>query len=110
MGAYENDLDSPTAIRDRGERLPTEFKLNKNYPNPFNPVTVISYQLPVISNVDLKIFNLLGQQVATLVSEKQPAGEYKVEWKANGFASGVYYYRLKTDEGFVKTRKLVVIK
>jgi len=77
---------------------PKEFKLSQNYPNPFNPKTVISYQLPVNSAVELNIYNILGQKVATLVSEKQPAGSYKVEWDAGSFASGVYYYVIEASD------------
>jgi len=89
---------------------PEEFSLKQNYPNPFNPKTIFKYNLLISSEVDLNIYNLLGQEVATLVSEKQPAGNYKVNWDASGFASGVYLYRLQTDQGFMKTRKLVVLK
>jgi hypothetical protein len=87
-----------------------KYYLLQNYPNPFNPKTVISYQLPVISQVELSIYNILGQKVATLVSEKQTAGIYKIEWDATGFASGGYYYQLNTDEGFAQTKKLLLIK
>lgn len=92
------------------QNTPTEFSLSQNYPNPFNPKTVINYQLPVSSMVELSIYNILGQRVATLVNKKRPAGNYKVEWDASDFSSGVYFYRLKTDKGFVHTRKLVVLK
>ena len=82
----------------------------QNYPNPFNPTTTISYQLPAISKVDISIYNLLGQKVATLVSKKQQAGIYKIEWDASGFASGLYFYKLVTDENFVQSRKLILLK
>ena len=71
---------------------------------------MISYQLPAISQVELSIYNILGQKIASLVNEKQPAGIYTVEWVATGFASGLYLYRLKTDKGFAQTRKLVVLE
>jgi len=86
------------------------YKLLQNYPNPFNPVTVISYKLPVVSEIELSIYNLLGQKVATLVSEKQKAGNYKLEWDASRFTSGAYFYRLKTDKGFDQSRKPILIK
>lgn len=90
--------------------IPDRYQLFQNYLNPFNPVTVISWQLPVASHVDLSIYNILGQKVATLVNKKQPAGIYNVEWEAMGFAGGVYLYRLETDNGFVQTKKLVLLK
>ncbi len=93
-----------------GKSYPNKFNLSQNYPNPFNPKTTISYQLPKLSEVDLSIYNLLGQKVVTLVSKKQTAGSYKVQWDATGFASGVYLYRIGTDKGYVKTRKLVLLK
>ncbi len=85
-------------------------ELFNNYPNPFNPKTVISYQLSVASHVELTIYNLLGKPVVSLVSERQAAGNYQVEWDATAFASGVYYYQLRTDAGFMQTKKLVLMK
>jgi probable HAF family extracellular repeat protein len=90
--------------------LPEKFYVSQNYPNPFNQKTVIQYALPVTCQVDLSIYNLLGQNMAKLVSEKQPAGTYKMEWDASGFASGIYFYRLETDKGFVQTQKLILLK
>jgi hypothetical protein len=83
--------------------------LYQKYPNPFNPKTVISWQLAVSSAVDLSVYNILGQKVATLVNRKQKAGFYTKEWDASGMASGVYYYRLVAGE-FVSTKKLVLLK
>jgi len=90
--------------------VPKEFNLLQNYPNPFNPITVISYQLPVISELDLSIYNPLGQQVCTLVSEKQVAGNYSVQWDAGAYSSGVYFFKLSTVQGRTQTRKLVLLK
>jgi hypothetical protein len=90
--------------------IPHACMLNQNYPNPFNPVTVIIWQLAVSSNVDLSIYNLLGQKVATLVNKKQLAGVHSAQWDASRFASGVYFYQLRTDKGFVQTRKLLLLK
>jgi hypothetical protein len=86
-----------------------DFSLFQNYPNPFNPSTVISYQLPVSSHVELSIFNLLGQKVVTLVSEKQSAGIHQLNWDAKGLASGVYLYRLEAGE-FVQVKKLILMR
>jgi len=99
-----------TKLDEVSKSHPVHFGLNQNYPNPFNSSTVISYQLPKSSNVDLSVYNLLGQKVATLVSQYQQAGRYDVAWDATGFNSGIYFYRLKTPDGFKKTRKLVLLK
>ncbi len=85
------------------------FKLYQNYPNPFNPKTIISYQLSVISDVELSVFNLIGQRIATLVLGRQPAGYYEVEWDAAGISSGVYFYRIKAGE-FTETKKFILQK
>jgi hypothetical protein len=106
---YEN-LGTTDISNKPSTKLPEEFGLDQNCPNPFNPVTTINYQLPINSEVDLSVYNILGQKVATLVSKKQPAGQYEVQWDANGFASGVYLYRLETDNGFIETKKLVLLK
>ncbi len=89
--------------------LPKSFELFQNYPNPFNPKTVISYQLPVVSSVEISISNILGQKVAKLVSKKQVAGTYKVEWDASPFASGMYFIRFESGR-YVKVRKCLLIK
>jgi hypothetical protein len=110
IGALESPFAKVTGIAEEGIAIPFKYSLSHNYPNPFNPVTTIEYQLPQVSHVDLSIYNLLGQKVATLVSAKQPAGRYSVTWDATGFSSGVYYYRLESGNGFIQTRKLVLIK
>jgi pectate lyase len=89
---------------------PTGFILNQNYPNPFNPVTTIKYQLPKLCQVNLNIYNILGQKVATLVSKKQHEGIFTAEWDASGFSGGIYFYRLETDKGFSQSRKLILLK
>lgn len=88
---------------------PLHYALEQNYPNPFNPSTTIRYNLPNASHVSLKLFNTLGQEVATLVSEGQEAGYKSVEWNASGFASGIYFYRLQAGE-FVQTRRLLLLR
>ncbi|TAK61155.1 MAG: T9SS type A sorting domain-containing protein [Bacteroidetes bacterium] len=93
----------------RVEPLPNVYALYQNYPNPFNPATVINYTLPVASRVLLKVYNLLGQEVATLVDEMQDAGFKSQNWDATGFASGMYYYRLQAGD-FVETKKLLLVK
>jgi len=89
--------------------LPTEYKLEQNYPNPFNPSTKIRYQVSSITAVSLKVYDILGNEIATLVNEKKEPGYYEVEFNASQFASGVYIYRLQTGN-FVSTKKMMVLK
>ena len=94
--------------------FPSEFALDQNYPNPFNPSTKIQFEIPASSRVSLKIYNSLGEEVATLVDNIMNAGTHSVEWNGkNHFnstvASGVYFYRL-TAENFVQTKKMLMIK
>lgn len=91
------------------EALPEEFRLQQNYPNPFNPSTTIRFAIPEKSEVTLKLFNILGREVAVLVAEELEPGEYKVVFEAEGLPSGVYLYRIQA-QGFVQTRKLTLLK
>ncbi len=88
---------------------PTCFALSQNYPNPFNPSTSISFSLPTQSFVSLKVFDLIGKEVTTLVSDELPAGNYTSQWNAADMPSGVYFYRLQTGS-FVKTLRLLLLK
>lgn len=85
------------------------YELSQNYPNPFNPSTIISFSIPVRERVELKIFNSLGQEVAALINKELEAGIHRIEFNAASYASGVYFYRLKTDN-FVQTKKLLLLK
>jgi hypothetical protein len=89
--------------------LPTSFILNQNYPNPFNPTTKITYTIPTASKVTLKIYNLLGQLVATLVDEQQEANIYVKEFDASRLASGTYFYQIKAGN-FNSTKKMILMK
>jgi hypothetical protein len=94
--------------------LPTEFRVRQNYPNPFNPSTIISYALPERANVEVTIFNILGQKVTTLIRKSQPAGEYTAVWNGvdvsgQPVASGIYFYRVQAGEN-VQTRKMMLLK
>jgi hypothetical protein len=91
------------------ENLPGTAILNQNYPNPFNPTTTIEFDLPKSSQVTLKIYNILGEEVITLVSDRLPTGSYSYEWDASNLASGVYLYRLQAGE-YVETRKMVLMR
>jgi hypothetical protein len=88
---------------------PNKFSLNQNYPNPFNPTTIIEYSVPKYSHVSIKIYDILGKEVSTLVNEKHNAGLYKVEWFAKNVTSGTYFYQMKADN-FISVKKLIFIK
>ncbi|RPI63015.1 MAG: T9SS C-terminal target domain-containing protein [Ignavibacteriales bacterium] len=88
---------------------PAEYKLSQNYPNPFNPVTRINFQLPYASNVTLKIYDVVGSEVATLVNEIKAAGNYNFDFNASSLASGVYYYKLQAGD-FVQNKKMILMK
>ncbi|MCH8035115.1 MAG: T9SS type A sorting domain-containing protein [Bacteroidetes bacterium] len=90
-------------------QLPNAFKLQQNYPNPFNPTTTINYQIPKISFVTLKVYDVLGKEVVALVNEEKPSGNYVVEFDANRLPSGIYFYRLQAGS-FVETKKMVLMK
>jgi hypothetical protein len=92
-----------------GESIPTEFSLNQNYPNPFNPSTKISYSLPAASDVTVKIFNSLGEEIATLVNQKQEAGRYELNFNSTGLASGMYLYKIQAGS-FTQTKKMILMK
>ena len=103
-------VDYPNDIEVNNKVLPLNYTLNQNYPNPFNPSTTIEFDLPRTGQVSLKVFNILGEEVATLVSERLSAGSYSYEWsRTGGIASGVYFYRLEVD-GFVHMRKMLLLK
>jgi uncharacterized delta-60 repeat protein len=86
-----------------------EFVLFQNYPNPFNPSTVIIYQLPVSSDVTIKVYDVLGNEVATLVDEYRPAGNFEVEFSSEGLTSGIYFYKLQSGD-FVETKKMIILR
>jgi hypothetical protein len=89
--------------------LPKEFYLYQNYPNPFNPSTKISWQSPVGSRQTLKVYDVLGNEVATLVDEYKPAGNYEVNFNAANLSSGIYLYTMKTGS-YTQTKKLILMK
>ncbi len=101
-------LSTSSTRDDRNTRVET-FRLEQNYPNPFNPTTNISYVLPKAENVSLKVYDVLGREVATLVNEVKPAGAYTVPFNASNLASGVYFYKLQAGS-FVQTKKMMLVK
>ncbi|WP_185957136.1 T9SS type A sorting domain-containing protein [Gracilimonas mengyeensis] len=92
-----------------GSNQPIDFKLQQNYPNPFNPSTLISYELPVSGEVSLKVFDMLGREVATLVNEVKASGEHMISFDASGLTSGTYFYRLSAGD-FTNVKKMTVLK
>jgi hypothetical protein len=102
-------VEEVTAVPQAVAGVPRLFSLAQNYPNPFNPTTVVRYQLPVVSNVNLVVYDVLGREVAMLVNRVEDPGYKSVEWNASGVASGVYFYRLQAGN-FVQTRKLLLLR
>jgi hypothetical protein len=110
--------DFPVSISPRENEI-NSFLLEQNYPNPFNPITKIEYRIPNSEFVSLKVYDILGNEIATLVNEEKSAGEYEVEFSAKGgsasggnaydLPSGIYFYQLKAG-GFIETKKMILMK
>jgi len=100
----------PTGISEINNEIPLKFALKQNYPNPFNPSTTIEFSLPKTEFVTLNVYDLLGQEVISLLAKQMLPGNYKYVWDASGYASGVYYYKLQTSGGFVQSLKLILVK
>ena len=103
MGFPEQPWEPPP------ESLPEQFMLSQNYPNPFNPSTTIEFALPHAGFVTLKVYNVLGEEVATLIAGDHPAGTFKATWDASEMPSGVYFYRL-TAGNYVQTKTMVLFR
>jgi len=101
--------NNPAGVADPEDKRPLRFVLSQNFPNPFNPKTIINYELQITNDVDLSIYNLLGQKIATLVSEEQKAGHHQVNWDASAFTSGVYFCELTAGK-FREVKKMVLIR
>jgi predicted GH43/DUF377 family glycosyl hydrolase/photosystem II stability/assembly factor-like uncharacterized protein len=94
---------------ERIDEIPTGYSLSQNYPNPFNPSTRIKYQVSSISRVSLVVYDILGNEIETLINEEKPAGTYELTWYAENLPSGIYFYQLKTGD-FVSTKKMILLK
>jgi hypothetical protein len=103
-----DDFDIVTDVNDI-EQIPSEFSLEQNFPNPFNPITIIKYGLAERSFVDLRIYDILGREVESLVNEQQNAGFYRLEFNATRLSSGIYFYRFQARD-FVETKKMILMK
>jgi hypothetical protein len=104
-----SDFGTITGVFQEANVMPKTYSLAQNYPNPFNPSTTISYSIPEAANVTVKVFNLLGQEVATLLDHQQNAGSYKLVFDASRFATGVYFYQLRAGD-FTNIKKMVLLK
>ena len=105
-------VDIPVTVED--ETLPSQFQLSQNYPNPFNPNTKIKYSIPQSSNVVIKVFDILGYEIESLINEQKPPGEYEVEFNSTGLnhqslPSGIYFYRIQAGN-YVETKKMVLLR
>jgi hypothetical protein len=109
-GQAMSSINTVTSVEQTSSAIPSEFNLQQNYPNPFNPSTTISFDLAKTARVSLKVYNILGQVVATLLDEVKQAGSYKVSFNAPELGSGVYFYRVVTDAAVAKTRKMMLLK
>ena len=96
-------------VEQKNNKMTLDYNLSQNYPNPFNPNTAIEFALPKTELVSLKVFNILGQQVTTLVSEKSYPGVHKYEWQTDNLPSGIYYCRLQVGE-FEQVRKMILLR
>ncbi|MBN2413549.1 carbohydrate binding domain-containing protein [candidate division KSB1 bacterium] len=106
---FSQNLLYPLSVKHESDKHADDFSLSQNYPNPFNPSTVIQYSLEKNARVKIDIFNVLGQQIRTLVDTCQQAGSYKIRFSGGGLESGVYYYRISMD-GIEQTRKMMLLK
>ena len=96
-------------IEESFNSIPKEYALAQNYPNPFNPSTKIEYSIPQLSNVVIKAFDILGNEIETLVNAQKPAGTDKITWYAENLPSGVYFYRIQAGD-YIETKKMVLLK
>ena len=112
-GSFQNIIYNLIPVEVKVDFTLKEFTLSQNYPNPFNPSTKIRWQCPIATHQTLKVYDILGNEVATLVDEYKPAGIYEVDFNTasigEGLASGIYIYRLQTSE-FTETRKMVLLR
>jgi photosystem II stability/assembly factor-like uncharacterized protein len=106
-GVYE--ITNLSGISNNTGAIPSEFKLMQNYPNPFNPSTTISYNIAKREKVSLKVFDMMGKEVYTLVNTAQDAGSYNIVFNASNLSSGVYFYKLETED-FSDTKKMIIVK
>ena len=105
----EGKGSSIVSVKDE-KNVPDDYKLNQNYPNPFNPTTNITFEIPKQSRVKIILYNITGQEISILLNENKKAGYYSIPFYSSNLSSGVYFYRMTTDEGYTAVKKLIIIK
>ena len=103
-----DEFDGIVGVEDE-ETLPTEYALEQNYPNPFNPATTFRYSISTQSKVVIKVFDILGNEITTLIDEEKSVGTYELRWNAVNLPSGVYFYQLKAGD-YVDTKKMILLR
>ncbi|MCW8811167.1 MAG: T9SS type A sorting domain-containing protein [Ignavibacteriaceae bacterium] len=110
IGAIESEYYwNPVGVKDNSNELPVKYNLQQNFPNPFNPSTKIKYSVLQTSQVNIKVFDILGNEIVTLVNEEKSIGTYELTWNAESLPSGVYFYQLKAGS-FVETKKMILLR
>ena len=108
-GIYWRSISEITGINKKDTKIPVHYSLSQNYPNPFNPVTKIEYSIPKSSLITLKVYDILGREISTLVNEEKPAGSYQVEFNGSRLASGIYFYKIQAGN-YSSVKKMILIK
>jgi hypothetical protein len=108
-GVWRRPLSEVTEVKKNLIEVPSSYILSQNYPNPFNPNTKIKYSIPQLSQVQIKVFDVLGNEIETLAKEEKSVGTYEITWNATNLPSGVYFYQLKAGS-FIETKKMLLLK
>ena len=108
LRSFQSECYNITEVN-RSETYPNEYTLKQNYPNPFNPSTKIEYQIPELSFVTIKVYDVLGNEIEMLVNIEKPIGKYEVEFNGNDLPSGIYFYEMKTDR-YISVKKMLYLK
>jgi hypothetical protein len=109
VAGYFNSLGTTSVNEETGNLLPGGFYLEQNFPNPFNPETTIIYSVPYETEIKLKVYNSIGEEIITLVDELKNAGTYKIFFRSSDLSSGIYFLEL-SSENYISTRKMILIK
>ena len=107
---FSNEAGVVVSVLKGSENIISGYVLQQNYPNPFNPLTTINYQLPKNSYISIKVYNVTGEEVKTLLNYFQHAGIYSISFDATGLSSGIYFYKLRADGNLIETKKMLLLK